>query len=528
MQPFRWQWLDSVLVAVVVALAAMLATYRLGSRALLGDEAIYANVGRQAAVHGHWYPLVGRHGTYFLNKQPFALWPVALSFRLLGVNEAADRLPSALCAVAVAALVYVFAAWLLNRWTAFLAAALLASCRPWLFQHGARDGVADSLLTLLVAGGLLLYLRFHSTGRRRWLLAAGVCAAATGLIKGALGPAMLLAITMLWELLRRVAPPPVAGPGDAVAADASPPPARARAAVVVAAPVALGCMGMTGYLAWCADMARRHVGLAHRTYEDIVVRATVGLSPYHVHDAWYYPAVLREAFGHWWIGLLPAGLVLAGLWHAGGARARAMLMVVVWPLVVLGGMSLSVSTLNWYLYPAMPAIAIVLAAGWSELARRLARWPPARAALICAVAVLLGLRVTYAWRTLAESVHVSQMQRFVQAVRQMPGARLYVDMAPGNVIREWNAFYLSLLEDSWKPVPPARAPGGCDLVYTYRMPEIAARPGFAHAVLIPVEHLAPKEDDLYIMDFCGGEMAHRLQAASPKAVTGIAGPRIGG
>jgi 4-amino-4-deoxy-L-arabinose transferase-like glycosyltransferase len=504
---------------VALALAAALAMWRLGAAPLYGDEAIYANVARNAAVHGQWYPLRSRHG-FFVSKQGVLVWPMALSFSLLGVNEIAARLPSACCAVATAGLLYAAGAWLFGRWTALLAAALLASSRTWLFEHGARAGVGDPLLALLLAAALLLYLHFRTTGRRRWLFAAAGLALASGLIKAMLAPAMLAVITLVWEGLRRVLPQAPAAAGEAGEArhggarsgGREPGGSSWLARSALAPPLLLLAIGVSGYALWFLDMSRRRPGLAQFLYRDWVVRATEGLTPLHVHGQTFYPELLDAAFGHWWIGLVPAGFALARLWRGGGARARAALLLAVWPVVVVVGLSFSVSKLPWYLDPALPAVALLLAAGFGELGRWLARWPVLRAALVCGVLALLGLRVAYAWRTLTAPVAETDSQRLVALVHHLPGARVYSEDCHDSWFREWTYYYLNQLDDVSAPVPPVLPAGGCRVVITDRPRELLRRPGYAGGVAIPFEQLPQRDTPLTVLDYCGGRIVRQLVA----------------
>ncbi len=514
--------LDALLAALILAFALLLNGWHLGARSLLGDEAIYGDVARQAAVHGHWYPLVMR-GALFVNKPPLAVWPEALSFRVLGISELADRLPSALCGGALVILLYGFASWLLGRWAGLLAAVLLASCRPWLFQHGPRDGVGDPLLCLLLMGALLLYLRYRTTGAGRWLAAAGIAAALSSLIKGLLGPFLLLAITMCWEVLLRVVPgaagtvekpaaldlPETADAADTVETETALAPGSL--AKRLRAPLMLALGGAVPYLLWLLDTARHRAGMSSVLYRDIVVRATHGIDPAHVQGAGFYLHALGDAFGHWWLAIVPAVATFFAARRRAGPRARAFLLLAVWPVVVVAVLSLSTSKLAWYLDPALPAIATLLAAGCGEIVRGLARWPVLRLAVVAAMAALVASRTVAAWQNLAGPSRVSQMQRFVVAFRQLPRAHLYTGDFHGSPAqyREWNYYYLDQLDGVAYPLPPALPPGVCSVVVLTGR-ELAARPGLAAATVIPVDKHSPDETDLFIVDHCNGELARRL------------------
>ena len=81
----------------------------------------------------------------------------------------------------------------------------------------------------------------------------------------------------------------------------------------------------------------------------------------------------------------------------------------------------SAPSLPWYLFPALPAVAILYAAGCGELARLLERWR--RAPLIVAVllAALLGARVVTAWQQAQTPVLGATLQRFESVAGNAPG-----------------------------------------------------------------------------------------------------------
>jgi 4-amino-4-deoxy-L-arabinose transferase-like glycosyltransferase len=559
-------WLPMSLLAVALGLALALNLWRLGAISLVGDEAIYAYPARAAAVHGHWYPLTYGGGTVFYGKPPLMVWPVALSFWLNGVDEWADRLPSALAGAALVGLVYGFAAWLLGPWTGLLAAALLASCRPWLFVHGVREGVGEPLLCLLLMASLLLYLRYRSTGRGGWLGGACAAAALATLVKGPVAFCFLGIITLAWELARTRMEPDAAG-AAAAAASAAGGTGDARVAEVhrrtwrgwasrLAAPAALSLAGGAVYCAWLLDYRRRGAfEVDDYLYRDVVRRAIAGLDRGHVHGAGFYAGVLADAFGHWWPAIVPAALCLWRGVRAGGPRARALLLVAVWPLAVLALLHASVSKLAWYLDPALPPLAILLAAGCGEVARRLVRWPAGPPVFAAVLAGLVAVRAATAWQILRGPAHRGQMQRFVQAFRRHPGARLYVQAGAGSGaqgMREWNYFYLSELDDvaqalpplaptarlarlaptarsspslqplqpspaspasprspAWPPRSPAAA-GGCTFALAERPAEVAARLHAAAWWAVPIERRSGEESPFYILDLCGGQVARGL------------------
>ncbi|HET7035999.1 MAG TPA: glycosyltransferase family 39 protein [Thermomicrobiaceae bacterium] len=106
-----------------------------------------------------------------VDKPPAALWLMALSARLFGVNPWSILAPEALCGVAAVGLLYAT----VRRWFA-PAAALLAGAVLALTPVAAlmfRFNNPDALLVLLLVAAAYALTRAVEDGRTRWLLLAG-------------------------------------------------------------------------------------------------------------------------------------------------------------------------------------------------------------------------------------------------------------------------------------------------------------------------------------------------------------------
>jgi hypothetical protein len=396
-----------------------------------------------------------------------------------------------------------------------------------------RDGVGDPLLSLLLSGALLLFLRYRTTGRRGWLVAACCAAALSSLLKGALGPLLLAVILSVWELVREEVLPPASavppgavrglapgsgqetGVGGAVAAGAGATGKGGRwlgrAWDRLRAPLAVAGLGIVPYLAWSLDTVRRRESFLAYEHRDLYLRITRGLASSHVHGAFFYPGVLREAFGHWWWAILPAVLGWSEVRRRGGPRARAFLLLPIWVGAVFMVLSLSVSKLGWYAEPTYPAIAVLLAAGCGEIGRRLGRWPVVRIAFALLLAVLVGARARWAWETVTRDQALGQMHRFVLAYRQLPHPHLYIgDLRPGGrLFQEWNYFYLHQLADLAQPLPRS-LPAGCNVVVAGAPDGPGVDFGQARALILPLAKELPEESDVQIVDLCDGQLVRRL------------------
>ncbi|WP_028568647.1 glycosyltransferase family 39 protein [Salinispora tropica] len=107
-----------------------------------------------------------------VDKTPAALWLMALSVRLFGLNSWAVLLPQALCGVAAVAVLYAT----VRRWygpaAGLIAGAVLAVTPVATLMF--RFNNPDALLVLLLVGAAYATVRAIETAATRWLVLAGV------------------------------------------------------------------------------------------------------------------------------------------------------------------------------------------------------------------------------------------------------------------------------------------------------------------------------------------------------------------
>ncbi|MBE7561154.1 glycosyltransferase family 39 protein [bacterium] len=195
--PFR-----SVVLAVLVAAAAWPMFFpHLGEGSLAAyDEAVYAEIAREAHENGH-YLVTWYHGRPYVEKPPLCIWAMAMSYKIFGVNELGARAPSALFAWLSVVLVFLLGKRCFNAAAGLLAAALLASSEFFLLN--ARQGMTDTLpvlSALLFAWGLLDVWE----GRRWGGVWMGTALAAGFMSKYVIG---LLPLGMLVGCAPRTGPP---------------------------------------------------------------------------------------------------------------------------------------------------------------------------------------------------------------------------------------------------------------------------------------------------------------------------------
>ncbi|MHB8079206.1 MAG: ArnT family glycosyltransferase [Candidatus Krumholzibacteriia bacterium] len=261
-------------------------------------------------------------------------WLTALAFRVGGVNAWTARLWSALFAWGAVVVTGLLGARLYDRRTGLLAAFILVTSTQFLYSHCARSGELDSALLfcwtlacLLIVAGL----------RRRPLFYLG-CAAVglCGMVKHlGLVPELLL-ILGLWL--------GAGGQWRALGAGAL---LRGLGVVLL---VALP-WHVWEYLRYGAAFLDIYFG------REMIYR---GLQYGNTrHDAGYFLVVLKD-------GLFPWSLLLpAAVWRLTRTRAplplRPGLLPAVWSVVVIVLVTISRVKLPWYVLPAYPALALLLA-----------------------------------------------------------------------------------------------------------------------------------------------------------------------
>jgi len=178
-------------LTALVALATLF--WGLGEVALLSfNEARRALPAREMYASSDWL-LPHLNGELYITKPPFLYWLQTTFALVIGhVNEWTVRLPSALAALSVFVMVYVFCNRTMGRWQALFAVQILLANTS--FTMFARRAEIEMLLTALCLASLLSaiwYIRYAQ--EKRWLYLSYAFLALALLTKG---PLVLLLVTL--------------------------------------------------------------------------------------------------------------------------------------------------------------------------------------------------------------------------------------------------------------------------------------------------------------------------------------------
>ena len=361
---------DLRLLAVLLAIGALVLAAGLGLRdPWPADEPRFALIAKDMAESGNW--LVPRiAGVLYPDKPPLFFWSVAGFYKLTGSIAVAVLLPSLLAGLGVLVLVYDLARRLWGPEAAiWTGGALLATIQ---FPLQMKSGQIDGLLCFWTTLGLYGLSRHLLLGPDwRWIAIAGAACGAGVVTKGVGFLPFLILIPWLYARARGWPLRELGG---------------SKGGWLLAPALFLGVIGL-----WLVPMLLVTTGSgdpALAQYRDnILLKQTVtryGDAWGHIKPPWY---LLTNAVPWLW---LPFTVLLPWLLPAWirdlKARDPVTLLLGGWIVLVLLFFSISAGKRSVYIFPALPALALI--AG-RHLPHLLARPGPRRA--LFALAVLLAM-----------------------------------------------------------------------------------------------------------------------------------------
>ena len=362
-------WRDALLL---LALAGLLLLVGLGSVALTDrDEGANAEAAREMLARGSWItPTLGELPRFA--KPALVYWLMAAGYAVLGVGEAAARLPSAVAALVLVLVQHAFVRWAFGRDVAWRAGLILLLSLEYVAIG--RMALTDATLTLwtTVAGYAFLRGWWGSPPRERWYALAWTAAGVAALTKGPVGFLIPLGGVVAYLLLA----------GGLRQAWREAWPLRGLGLFVL---VAVPWYGAMFWLHGWDYAARARGETLGRVMRPVTGPGGTAL--------FYVPVLLLGFFP--WSAFLPEA-VAANLRQA-RARARrsrpdgVTVFAAAWLLVGLALFSLAQTRLPHYVLPLFPAAALLVAASWPKMPSRLSR------ILLGGTGVTLGALLAAAW-----------------------------------------------------------------------------------------------------------------------------------
>jgi len=339
---------ERLLYGGLAALLLLVSLSTLGVRPLFNsDEGRYAEIPREMLKGGDWV-IPHLNGLAYIEKPPLQYWVTAANFAIFGESEFSARLYGALSAFGTVALVWLLGTRLWGREVAWRAAAVLAGMLIFvaLSQLLTLDMSLTFYMTVALAGFLIAQHAAPGTAgspqtavQRRWMLLAWTGAALGVLTKGLVAAAIPAAVLTLYSITTR---------------DFGP---WRRLNVSWGLPLFL-CLTVPWH--WLAAM-RLHDFLQFFFVHEHLARYLTPVSD-RQEPWWFIGAVFLAGSVPW---TLTAVRVVAGGWRrrrAAPDEFNSAFFLWIWVIFVGVFFSLSDSKLMPYILPAMPPLAILIAA----------------------------------------------------------------------------------------------------------------------------------------------------------------------
>ena len=327
-------------ILLLAGFCTFLFFYGIGQFGLIGaDEPRYAQVAREMLNRGDWItPTLG--GQPWLEKPPLYYWQAMLVYSVLGVNDAAARIPSAINATLLVVAVYLFFRKF-RRGVEVDAALITASCAGIIGY--ARAASMDMSLATSFVIGLLAWWAWRESDRKIYLAAFYGCMALGMLAKGPVAPFLAALVIVVF------------------------------AGVVRDMRVIVRTMWLPGILLFCVIGLPWYLAVQLRNpqffrefiLEHNLARFSSNLY-HHPEPFWYYIPVIGLAIIPWIVFVLSAFAESIRTWRAErssniDSELQFRIFACCWLIVPVLFFSISQSKLPGYILPAVPAAAVLLA-----------------------------------------------------------------------------------------------------------------------------------------------------------------------
>lgn len=299
------------------------------------DEGRNAEVAREMNGSGAWLS-PSYNGIVYLDKPAFYFKAVAVSLAAFGDNETAARLPSALFALALLAIIFAFCRHAYGTRCAMMAVIVVATMP--LFVMNARTVIFDIALAFFVSAAIFAgFLAEEREGksRRNWYLLGALSAGLATLVKGPVG---FLVPGLVLFVFNRV---------------------EGRQGVWKRFFAPLNLLVFFGVtLPWFIGLSVQHPDFPYYGLVEESVHRFTTKSFHRTQPIYFFVLIVAGMFLPWSL-ILPEATVAA--WKNKKAMSSADRLCLVWAIAVVMFFSLSKSKLPGYILTATVACGILTA-----------------------------------------------------------------------------------------------------------------------------------------------------------------------
>jgi 4-amino-4-deoxy-L-arabinose transferase-like glycosyltransferase len=234
-------------------------------------------------------------------------------------------------------------------------------------------------------------------------------------------------------------------------------------------------------------------------HDDLFVRATTALDPFHIHGLLFYVGSIVLDFRVWIIFLLLVPFIVIGSKNQAGIHKYYFLLT--WILVVFIGFSIPISKLVWYVYPLYPALALLLAYNIDisfAFFKKLGRFY--KLAFIGFITIILLISLILVFLN-SENVKVIGVHKFVKIYQQQKNPQFFIDPALNysTLTRStWTDFYLDKISNKTEGIPKTNK-SSCIFLLTENKSMVQKVPADKQ---IKLDFFAANKPEAYILNFC--------------------------
>jgi 4-amino-4-deoxy-L-arabinose transferase-like glycosyltransferase len=319
-------------VLVIFFAGGLVLLWRLGQGSLDNwDEAIYAQISKEAVEGGNWWTLHWGFMPY-LRKPPIFMWTTAVFYEVFGVSEFWARAASAFSGIALLLIVYFLAKQIYDKWVGLFAAAILLT--SYQYVASSRFGTTDIMLTLFTYVAVYAYLR-QKAGDARWWYVIWISCSLAMMTKSAAGAFGFAAIILSLGL------------------------DKSFKATVSSRHFWFGLLAaLVIVMPWHISMYAQHgQAFVDQYFGHSIIERSTSVLDQHYGDRYYYIDRLQKYFFPWvYLAPFAISLTIKEI-ILGQSRARIIMILLV---LVFGICSALQTKLRWYIVPLYPALAILI------------------------------------------------------------------------------------------------------------------------------------------------------------------------
>ena len=323
----------TIIVSIPIFVHLDVITIQLWDESRVGDHAI-------AMIRDNNWLVTTYHGKpdMWMTKPPLMAWLQALGIKMLGYNELAIRLPSALGALGTCLLLfYLFTKKLKEYLPGMIAAIVLITVPGYVIYHGTRTGEYDSLLTVFMTGYAVFFFFYCEEKKGKYLLLTFLFVILATLTKGIQGVTFLPAL-FAYAIYKK------------------------QVVTIIKSP--LFYTGIAGFMVFVVGyyLLREHYnpGYIKTMQENEIGGRYNSVIEGHKGGPWEYLYMLvGEYFNNWYLLVIPG--VIAGLFNKDKAIKDITVFATIFALLYLVIISGAQTQIYWYLLPIYPFLSILVA-----------------------------------------------------------------------------------------------------------------------------------------------------------------------